>query len=76
MSNSPYGFACNFPVSSMTGFARVAVEVNAQLSYVLTLKSVNHRFLDLHLRLPSVLMPWRWSCAGCLRSIFGAGTWS
>jgi uncharacterized protein (TIGR00255 family) len=40
-------------VSSMTGFARVAVEVNAQVSYVLTLKSVNHRFLDLHLRLPS-----------------------
>jgi uncharacterized protein (TIGR00255 family) len=37
----------------MTGFARAAVEVNAQLSYVLTLKSVNHRFLDLHLRLPS-----------------------
>jgi uncharacterized protein (TIGR00255 family) len=37
----------------MTGFARVAVEVNAQMSYVLTLKSVNHRFLDLHLRLPS-----------------------
>jgi len=42
-------------VSSMTGFARVAIEVNAQLSYVLTLKSVNHRFLDLHLRLPSGL---------------------
>jgi uncharacterized protein (TIGR00255 family) len=42
-------------VSSMTGFARVAVEVNAQVSYVLTLKSVNHRFLDLHLRLPSGL---------------------
>jgi uncharacterized protein (TIGR00255 family) len=39
----------------MTGFARVAVEVNAQMSYVLTLKSVNHRFLDLHLRLPSGL---------------------
>lgn len=37
----------------MTGFARVAVEVGAQSSYVLTLKSVNHRFLDLHLRLPS-----------------------
>jgi len=37
----------------MTGFARAAVEVNAQVSYVLTLKSVNHRFLDLHLRLPS-----------------------
>jgi len=37
----------------MTGFARVAVEVTALASYVLTLKSVNHRFLDLHLRLPS-----------------------
>jgi uncharacterized protein (TIGR00255 family) len=37
----------------MTGFARTAVEVNLQVSYVLSLKSVNHRFLDLHLRLPS-----------------------
>jgi uncharacterized protein (TIGR00255 family) len=37
----------------MTGFARAAVEVNPQVSYVLSLKSVNHRFLDLHLRLPS-----------------------
>jgi uncharacterized protein (TIGR00255 family) len=37
----------------MTGFARAAIEVNPQLRYVLTLKSVNHRFLDLHLRLPS-----------------------
>lgn len=40
-------------VSSMTGFARVAVDVNGFGSYTLTLKSVNHRFLDLHLRLPS-----------------------
>jgi len=39
----------------MTGFARTAVEVNERVSYVLTLKSVNHRFLDLHLRLPSGL---------------------
>jgi len=37
----------------MTGFARVAAEVNAQTGIVLTLKSVNHRFLDLHLRLPA-----------------------
>jgi len=37
----------------MTGFARTAVDVSAQASFVLTLKSVNHRFLDLHLRLPS-----------------------
>ena len=40
-------------VSSMTGFARAAVEVSGQLSYGMTLKSVNHRFLDLHLRLPA-----------------------
>jgi uncharacterized protein (TIGR00255 family) len=37
----------------MTGFARVAVDVNGFGGYTLTLKSVNHRFLDLHLRLPS-----------------------
>ena len=36
----------------MTGFARATVEVHAQLSYVLSVKSVNHRFLDMHLRLP------------------------
>jgi uncharacterized protein (TIGR00255 family) len=41
------------PVSSMTGFARTAVDVDGFGSYTLTLKSVNHRFLDLHLRLPS-----------------------
>ena len=43
------------PVSSMTGFARVAVELAGQANYTLTLKSVNHRFLDLQLRLPSGL---------------------
>jgi uncharacterized protein (TIGR00255 family) len=41
------------PVHSMTGFARISGRVNEALSYTLTLKSVNHRFLDLHMRLPS-----------------------
>lgn len=41
------------PVSSMTGFARAAIDLEGCCSYTLTLKSVNHRFLDLHLRLPS-----------------------
>jgi uncharacterized protein (TIGR00255 family) len=36
---------------SMTGFARQRGEFGAT-AYTLTLKSVNHRFLDLHLRLP------------------------
>src|SRR6266849_1720749 len=38
---------------SMTGFAQVKGQVNAQLAFGLLLKSVNHRFLDLHFRLPS-----------------------
>lgn len=44
-------------ISSMTGFARVQVRVptggEEQLSYTLTVKSVNHRFLDIQFRLPS-----------------------
>jgi uncharacterized protein (TIGR00255 family) len=40
-------------VHSMTGFAQVRGQVNAQLAFSLSLKSVNHRFLDLHFRLPS-----------------------
>jgi uncharacterized protein (TIGR00255 family) len=41
------------PLRSMTGFAQIRGQVNAQLAFVLSLKSVNHRFLDLHFRLPS-----------------------
>ncbi|HEY1208503.1 MAG TPA: YicC/YloC family endoribonuclease, partial [Terracidiphilus sp.] len=43
------------PIYSMTGFARAQVRVNDQLSYTLSIKSVNHRFLDVQLRLPSGL---------------------
>jgi uncharacterized protein (TIGR00255 family) len=43
------------PIYSMTGFARAQVCVNDQLSYTLSVKSVNHRFLDAQLRLPSGL---------------------
>ena len=43
------------PIYSMTGFARVQVSVNDQLSYTLSLKSVNHRFLDVQLRIPNGL---------------------
>ena len=56
------------PIRSMTGFAQVKGEVqqnsapasapdsaqsNGRLGFTLSLKSVNHRFLDLHFRLPS-----------------------
>jgi len=43
------------PLYSMTGFAQVQVRINAQLGYTMSLKSVNHRFLDLQFRLPSGL---------------------
>jgi len=41
------------PIRSMTGFAQVKGQVNSQLAFTLSLKSVNHRFLDLHFRMPS-----------------------
>lgn len=41
------------PVYSMTGFARIAGRVSETLGFTLSLKSVNHRFLDLHMRMPS-----------------------
>ena len=43
------------PIYSMTGFARVQVRVHDQFVYTLSVKSVNHRFLDIQLRLPSGL---------------------
>ena len=43
------------PIQSMTGFARTQVRVHDQLSYTLSVKSVNHRFLDVQLRMPSGL---------------------
>jgi uncharacterized protein (TIGR00255 family) len=41
------------PIRSMTGFAQVKGQVGGQLGFSLSLKSVNHRFLDLHFRMPS-----------------------
>jgi len=37
----------------MTGFAQVKGQINQDLGFSLSLKSVNHRFLDLHFRMPS-----------------------
>lgn len=41
------------PVFSMTGFARVTGRVSETLGFSVSVKSVNHRFLDLHMRLPA-----------------------
>lgn len=40
-------------IRSMTGFAQVRAQVHDGLGFTLALKSVNHRFLDVHLRMPS-----------------------
>ena len=44
-------------IHSMTGYAQVRAQVDDLLALTLSLKSVNHRFLDLHLRLPQELDP-------------------
>src|SRR5258708_24601048 len=50
------------PIRSMTGFAQVkghvaevrsSVTARSQMGFTLSLKSVNHRFLDVHFRMPS-----------------------
>jgi uncharacterized protein (TIGR00255 family) len=45
------------PVHSMTGFARASGRISDVLSWNLSLKSVNHRFLDLHMRMPTGAEP-------------------
>ncbi|MBS1814988.1 MAG: YicC family protein [Acidobacteria bacterium] len=40
------------PIRSMTGFASVTGRASETLGFTLSAKSVNHRFLDPHLRLP------------------------
>ena len=40
-------------IYSMTGFASVRSSADDSIGFSLAIKSVNHRFLDLHLRLPS-----------------------
>jgi uncharacterized protein (TIGR00255 family) len=40
-------------IRSMTGFAQVKAQVHDRLGFTLSLKSVNHRFLDLHMRMPA-----------------------
>jgi uncharacterized protein (TIGR00255 family) len=41
------------PLRSMTGYAQVKGQINSSLAFSLSIKSVNHRFLDLHFRMPA-----------------------
>ncbi len=47
------GGDCVSEVYSMTGYASVRGSVRELVAFTLSMKSVNHRFLDLNLRLPS-----------------------
>ena len=44
-------------IRSMTGYSQVKMNADDQLAFTLSLKAVNHRFLDLHLRLPAEMDP-------------------
>src|SRR6266702_81844 len=44
--------AAESSIRSMTAFAQVKGELDAGVAFNLSIKSVNHRFLDLHFRLP------------------------
>jgi uncharacterized protein (TIGR00255 family) len=50
---TPLTRTASVAVHSMTGFARTSGRVSDLLSWNLSVKSVNHRFLDLHMRMPS-----------------------
>src|SRR5262250_580334 len=41
------------PIRSMTGFAQIKGQLSEGNAFTLSIKSVNHRFLDLHFRLPA-----------------------
>lgn len=55
------------PVHSMTGFARIAGVTPTNISFVLSLKSVNHRFLDLQFHLPAGMDDLEMQCRKLLK---------
>src|ERR1035438_4922576 len=56
MSRFPMGASePGMKIRSMTGYAQVKTHVSDQLTLTVSLKSVNHRFLDLHLRISGEL---------------------
>ncbi len=52
-TNAPAPHSPASSIASMTGYARVSSRAADAPSLTLTLKSINHRFLDLQLRLPA-----------------------
>jgi len=55
------------PIRSMTGFARIAGVTPSNTPFVLSLKSVNHRFLDLQFHLPNGMDALEMQCRKLLK---------
>ena len=55
------------PIRSMTGFARTAGVTPSDIPFILSLKSVNHRFLDLQFHLPSGMDTFEMQCRKILK---------
>jgi uncharacterized protein (TIGR00255 family) len=53
VSAAPSAAPAQSPIYSMTGFSRLRGRVSESIGWTLALKAVNHRFLDLHMRMPS-----------------------
>jgi uncharacterized protein (TIGR00255 family) len=53
LSEAPSAVPISSPIYSMTGFSRLRGRVTESISWTLSLKAVNHRFFDLHMRMPS-----------------------
>ena len=59
-------------MESMTGFGSAQLD-DGPLRMMVTIRSVNHRFLDLVLRLPESLRPWEADLSAQLRGELGRG---
>jgi len=64
-----------YDTSLHDGFAQVKGQVHAQMAFALSLKSVNHRFLDLHFRLPSDTDSLEMKLRRILKEKLARGTW-
>src|SRR5439155_25238971 len=60
-------------IHSMTGFAQIKGQVNGGTSFTLSLKSVNHRFLDLHFRMPAETVALEMKVRRLLKEKMGRG---
>jgi len=62
-------------IHSMTGFAQARIERDGW-SLRINLRSVNHRFLDLHLRMPDGFEVFESRIRLAIRIVCGGATWT